>query len=334
MICPENYWNFFSKRKLNEGDDVTFMEDGNFAITSSNGIEVYNEQCIKVFEHSGKCHAFENGLVVSVGDGIISVVFGNKDSILKPEKNSIKFSGDPTNDVTFLRNAVIVINPETCKYSLFAINTGVYPKLIFSGGSFPKRWKRAENGYFCVISSIFKNGTPIEVYKLFNEQGTELCLENEPKSIELLDCGSFIANYPDKSILYSQNLYELAQSQCAFGISDLGGYYVRFEDKLILNARHGWIFDEFDNRLLAVTPCGVKIYKNKFVKSEDEFAFRSANIDSKQIGFWLGGKFKFACDKVVLFFSGGYCYPLRFGYFSIKYTSNIYYIRLQEMMVR
>ena len=122
MICPENYWNFFSKRKLNEGDDVTFMEDGNFAITSSDGIEVYNEQCIKVFEHSGKCHAFENGLVVSIGDGIISVIFGNSDSILKQEKNSIKFSGDPNNDVTFLHNAVVVISPVTCKYSLFTIS--------------------------------------------------------------------------------------------------------------------------------------------------------------------------------------------------------------------
>ncbi len=334
MICPENYWNFFSKRKLNEGDDVTFMENGNFAITSSDGIELYNKQCIKVFEHSGKYHAFENGLVVSVGDGIISVVFGNSDSILKPEKNSIKFSGNSTNDITFLHNAVVVINPETCKYSLFAINKGVYPKLIFSGGSFPKRWKRAKNGYFSVISSTFQNGTPIEVHKLFNEQGFEICLEKQPKSIELLDCGSFIANYSDKSILYDPNLYELAQSQCAFGINNLGGYYVRFEDNLILNARYGWIFGEFDINIHAVSPCGVKIYKNKFVKTDDELAFCSEQNKSKQVGFWLGGKFKFACDNVVMFFSGGYCYPIKFGNLHFKVVPEIYYIRLQEMMLR
>lgn len=334
MIDPVNYWLFLSKRRLNEGEDVIFMENGNFAITNPNGIEVYNNQCAKVFEHPGKCHAFENGLVVCIGDGKISVVFGNNDTVLKPEKNSIKFSGDPTNDVTFLHNAVIVIDPNTRQNTLFVLNKGAYPKLIFNGGAFPKRWKRAKNGYFCVISSIFKNGSPVEAYKLFNERGEEIYLETQPKSIELLDCGSFIANYSDKSILYDPNLYELAQSQCAFGINNLGGYYVRFEDKLILNARYGWICDEFDNSLLAVTPCGVKIYKNKFVKTDDGLAFCSELSKSKQVGFWLGGKFKFACDNVVMFFSGGYCYPIKFGNLHLKVVPEIYFIRLQEMMLR
>ena len=317
----ENYWKFFSKRKLKKGDDVTFMENGSFAISSANEIEVFNNKCEKVFEHNGKAHAFENGLVVGVSKDKISVIFGNGESVLNPKKNSVNYTGD----VTFLYNAVAVKNPSTNKENLYLFNKGMYPQLVYAGGIRPKCWKVAKNGMF---STVNQQG----VHKLFNAQGTEIEFDESPISINLLDCGSFIVHYSDRTVLYNETLTELAVASSPYSIFDLGGYYVRFEDKLILEACYGSILDKYDNKVLSVTPDGTKIYENEFVKSGRAIGTEFCYVP-EMVGYWLGGTFKFAPKKLVLIFSGGYCYPMKFRTRVKTPVLGIYSQRLNEMML-
>lgn len=309
-----DYWKFFGSHKFAKGSEVTFFKNGSFAIETGEKVVFYDNNC-NLHRNFEKAKVLRNGFIldsiglfdISRGDYTDDSLYGNvyccsKDAFITysyEEKALVYCEPSAINKPKCLQTRIPLFY-NVCTDE----KTGEIKTLPFVTVD---EFETSTNGMY-YISGQLKNGEIVKYLENIHHR-IEIAKYSQ---VKLMDCGSYIISGSDGSNLYNAKGVKLLHSDLDYGIHDIGGYFVRYEDKLIVDAKTGHIIKlaTNDERTLpnedVFTPYHMSIYPYSLHGRDGKGFWLESHgikiypfIDGHYlVGYWHDERFYFIADSV------------------------------------
>lgn len=297
-ILLTEYWKFFGSHSFSKGSKVCFFDNGSFAVSSDSVVKVYNAECkeLKSFENA---RAFETGYVAVIEtNGAIKIYSAFTDDFV-----ALLDTCDGNDYMRCTDHAFITRNAETG--SLFLYRPGNEDLSMQLPYNRVLDFKTTLGGMLYLCAEREDVVDMRKSKRLFDKFGEPIRCEATAQ-VTFLKCGSYIVVDSQGCNLYNDKNQKILHSDADFGIRDLGGYNVCFEDALVVDAKHGRIIRAIQPNEQVVTPYLMSISPYK-LSGRDGFGFwlesHGMEIypigDNYLIGYWHDGKFYFIADSIV-----------------------------------
>jgi hypothetical protein len=292
-----SYWKFFGSHTFTKGSKICFWNNGGggFAISSNNTVTIYNDECVELKSFMN-AYAFETGFVAVVcssGEVKIYSAYANEFVATLTNCNAHKY-------FRCTDHAFIAADNVTEKF--FFYRPGKQPVTKDLPYSRIIDFDTTFNGLVYIRA---EGNDPTEQIKyLFDKNDKQIECEKFA-IVNLLKCGSYVILDSLGCNLFNENNQKILHSDTDFGIRDLGGYYVAYENVLVINAEDGRILREFKSGEQIVTPylMSVSPYKlsspygsGYWLESQGMNLYRAGA--NNFVGYWHDGKFYFIADTI------------------------------------
>lgn len=290
-----DYWNFFEKNQFSSDSELFIFQNGEFIVQDNEKAISYTAKgkVIKQFVGNRKAvHVFENSLVLIRNDSS-QISLYSQNSLYSIRATDVQF-----NKMSYGRNCFI-FNDEKRDVLLpfgdgaICMRKIVAEKFCLSDDDFDIKNVEVSPLYDVYLSVVTKNGGVqnfILVAKMKDNTITDFEVRMLPRNVRevyFLKNGNYILRYdyvsgtslPIGCQLFTKDGELLISSDEDYGILDLGGWYCKYQNALIIDPE-GLIEDEYKGEL-AVSRNGVRI-----------FPYKTLNLKTGMQGFWPGGKFK------------------------------------------
>ncbi len=290
-----SYWKFFGSHTFAKGSKVCFWDNGSFAISNNNSVTIYNNECVEL-------KSFKNAYVFETG--YVAVVYpSGKVKIYSVYTNNFVVTLDNCDVHKYFRctdHAFITFDKVTEKF--FFYRPGKTPITKYLPYTRITDFETSLSGLVYIRADSEDTTAPTK--HLFDRNGDAIKCEFY-SVIRLLKCGSYIIVDSKGCNLYNEHNQKILHSDCDFGIKDLGGFIVGYENSLVIDAMNGRILREMKEGEQLITPYNMSISPYRlsspfghgyWLESQGMAIYRIGL--QVIVGYWHDGKFYFIADTI------------------------------------
>lgn len=295
-----HYWAFFGQTRFTDRDILTLFGDGSFAIKSDCGITLFDKSCKLIKEFNAKAFVLPDG-----GIGVWVQDKNCVDVYKRGKKSYCLNFGNQAGRMDWRIHNLVFGRVDGKTESVYLLGAKEARQLVLPDGFEPAErhlWKTSANG-MVFAKARDENGKFHSV--LLDETGRDISAAASRDTdfrVSFMKCGAYIAGSCDGYVLFNAKHERLLASFGRAGIVDYGGWFVRYEDGLIVSAAGGSIFGKC-GREIAVAPGGMRV-----------FPYTLEGLEG--VGYWLGGKFEFSAVNgifVMSYFHDGRFFMIPLG---------------------
>lgn len=326
MIDLKKYYDFFSKVHFGRLADITFFNDGSFAVTHEGLLHIFDENCVLLKSYTDVFLCKSTGVIIKIEDGVGFKAYYKGNEIASYKENSCLRSVCHAHNNGFYLGVNCKGKYETIVFNVKTNGDIMVQKVPYSITS---NTRLMVDDYGNIVVSLPNKNKSFwynenEVVELDNVVGIKF-LRNH-RAIIFTPNGSNLVKYDTPSSLKSP--ITLLHSDSQSGIRAMkGGFTVIYQDALVADADNGMFICQY-NKEKFVSPVCTKV-------KDYTIEYRDLNA------FWVGGNFNiFEVNEEILFVNlyDGRFYPffidLNFldEYINRETVDGVYELKLYQMV--